>query len=36
MKKFICCVKEFAIMFALVSLVVLSAFGGAALLLRNM
>ena len=36
MKNFIYCVKELAIMFALVSMVMLAAAGGAAILLGNM
>ena len=36
MKNFIFCIKEIAIMFALISMVMLAAFGGTAILLSNM
>ena len=36
MKNFIFCIKEIALMFALVSMVMIAAFGGAAILLSQM
>jgi hypothetical protein len=36
MKNFIFCIKEMALMFALVSMVLLAAFGGTAILLSNL
>jgi len=36
MKNFIFCIKEIAIMFALISMVMLAAFGGTAILLSNL
>ena len=36
MKNFIFCIKEIALMFALISMVMLAAFGGTAILLSQM
>ena len=36
MKNFIFCIKEIALMFALISMVLLAAFGGTAILLSNL
>jgi hypothetical protein len=36
MKNFIFCIKEIALMFALISMVILAAFGGTAILLSNL